>query len=134
MEQQQQQEPPPRSNAVKLPPFWVCNPAAWFATAEGAFELRGIVGDRAKFFNVLTALPETTISLIADLVEAFQALKDPTPGGSPAHRHTEGGAAACFAAIGGSAALGAVSGDDPIVSQGGREQLFFQLFVLDQAA
>ena len=82
-QQQQQQEPPPRSNAVKLPPFWVCNPAAWFATAEGAFELRGIVGDRAKFFNVLTALPETTVSLIADLVEAnplpenaFQALKD----------------------------------------------------------
>jgi hypothetical protein len=61
---------PLANRAVKLPPFWLANPAAWFTTVDGTFELRGIVDERSKFFNTLHALPEATIVLIADLVEA----------------------------------------------------------------
>ena len=58
------------NRAVKLPPFWPANAAAWFRTVEGTFELRGIVDERSRFFNTLHALPEATVVLIADLVEA----------------------------------------------------------------
>jgi hypothetical protein len=60
---------PPTSLVVRLPPFWPSNPAAWFANADGQFALRGIVCQRARYYNALTALPEATINLIADLVE-----------------------------------------------------------------
>ena len=75
MEDQQQEDAPPANNrAVKLPPFWTANPRAWFASAEGAFQLRNIADERSRFFNCLHALPEATVCLIADLVEA-----DPLP-------------------------------------------------------
>jgi hypothetical protein len=66
--------PPAVNRAVKLPPFWTANPRAWFTSAEGAFRLRNIADEESRFFNCLHALPETTVSLIADLVEA-----DPLP-------------------------------------------------------
>ncbi len=62
------------NKAVKLPPFWTTNPRAWFTSAEGAFRLRNIADKESRFFNCLHALPEATVSLIADLVEA-----DPLP-------------------------------------------------------
>jgi hypothetical protein len=62
------------NRAVKLPPFWTTNPQAWFTSSEGAFRLRNITDQESRFFNCLHALPETTVSLIADLVEA-----DPLP-------------------------------------------------------
>ncbi len=75
MEDQQQEDAPPANNrAVKLPPFWTANPQAWFASAEGAFQLRNIADERSRFFNCLHALPEATVCLIADLVQA-----DPLP-------------------------------------------------------
>jgi hypothetical protein len=61
---------PAVNRAVKLPPFWTANPRAWFTSAEGAFRLRDIADEESRFFNFLHALPETTVSLIADLVEA----------------------------------------------------------------
>jgi hypothetical protein len=70
----QQDAPPANNRAVKLPPFWTANPRAWFASAEGAFQLRNIADERSRFFNCLHALPEATVCLIADLVEA-----DPLP-------------------------------------------------------
>ncbi len=76
MEDQQQEDAPPANNrAAKLPPFWTGNPRTWFASAEGAFQLRNISDERSRFFNCLHALPEATVCLIADLVEA-----DPLPG------------------------------------------------------
>jgi hypothetical protein len=60
---------PPTNLVVRLPPFWPTNPAAWFANADGQFALRGITCQRARYYNALTALPETTVNLIADLVE-----------------------------------------------------------------
>ncbi len=75
MEDQQHEDAPPVNNrAVKLPPFWTANPRAWFASAEEAFQLRNIADERSRFFNCLHALPEATVCLIADLVEA-----DPLP-------------------------------------------------------
>jgi len=56
--------------AVKLPPFWPANIATWFTTIEGTFKLRNITSQLARLFNTLHALPETTLVLIADLVEA----------------------------------------------------------------
>jgi hypothetical protein len=47
---------------------------AWFTSAEGAFRLRNIADEESRFFNCLHALPEVTVSLIADLVEG-----DPLP-------------------------------------------------------
>jgi hypothetical protein len=75
MENTEQEDAPPAANrAVKLPPFWTVNPRAWFTSAEGAFWLRNIADEESRFFNCLHALLETTVSLIADLVEA-----DPLP-------------------------------------------------------
>jgi hypothetical protein len=75
MEDQQHEDAPPANNrAVKLPPFWTANPRAWFASAERAVQLRNIADERSRFFNCLHALPEATVCLIADLVEA-----DPLP-------------------------------------------------------
>jgi hypothetical protein len=76
MEQPNQHEdaPPANNRAVKLPPFWTAYPRAWFTSAEGAFRLRNIADKESRFFNCLHALPEATVSLIADLVEA-----DPLP-------------------------------------------------------
>jgi hypothetical protein len=80
MKAQHEDAPPTNNRAVKLPPFWTANPRAWFTSAEGAFRLRNITDEESRFFNCLHALPEATVSLIADLVEA-----DPLP----ANPHTE---------------------------------------------
>jgi hypothetical protein len=65
---------PAYNRVVKLLPFWTANPRARFTIAEGAFRLRNNADKESWFFNCLHTLPETTVSLIADLVEA-----DPLP-------------------------------------------------------
>jgi hypothetical protein len=62
------------NRAVKLPPFWSGKPQAWFTSVEGAFWLRNITDEKSRFFNCLHALPEGTVGLIVNLVEA-----DPLP-------------------------------------------------------
>jgi hypothetical protein len=74
MKAQHEDAPPANNRAVKLPPFWTANPRAWFTSTEGTFRLRNITVEESRFFNCLHALPEATVSLIADLVEA-----DPLP-------------------------------------------------------
>ncbi len=74
----QQDAPPANNRAVKLPPFWTANPRAWFASAEGAFQLRNIADERSRFLNCLHTLPEATVCLIADLVEATRLRRTPT--------------------------------------------------------
>ena len=54
---------------VKLTPFWVKNPASWFAAAEGQFHLNNVTEELSKYYHVLNALPEDTVDLVADLVE-----------------------------------------------------------------
>jgi hypothetical protein len=56
-----------------LPPFWTTNLRSWlswFKSAERAFQLRNIADEKSRFYNCLHALPEATVSLISDLVEA----------------------------------------------------------------
>jgi hypothetical protein len=67
----------PVNNSVKLPAFWPANIAAWFASVEGIFELRNITSQRARYFNVLAALPEATVVLVADLIETNPLPADP---------------------------------------------------------
>jgi hypothetical protein len=67
----------PVNNSVKLPAFWPANIAAWSASVEGIFELRNITSQRARYFNVLAALPESTVVLIADLIESVPLPADP---------------------------------------------------------
>ncbi len=78
MENPEHEDAPPAANrAVKLPLFWTANPRAWLTSAEGAFRLRNIADEESRFFNCLHALPETTVSLIADLVEADRFRRTP---------------------------------------------------------
>jgi hypothetical protein len=66
--------PPPPPNAygrVKLSPFWSNNPVTWFAMAEGQFILNNIVEQHIKYYLVLNALPESSVALVADLVEGI---------------------------------------------------------------
>jgi hypothetical protein len=67
----------PVNNSVKLPAFWPANIAPWFASVEGIFELRNITSQRARYFNVLAALPEATVVLVADLIETNPLPADP---------------------------------------------------------
>ncbi len=134
MEIPEHEDAPPAANrAVKLPPFWTTNPRAWLTSAEGAFRLRNIADEESGFFNCLHALPETTVSLIADLVEA-----DPLPssfGCASADRHPEGGTALQPSASGGPEAVGAVSRNAASLSQGPEgEQRLLQLLVSQQVA
>jgi hypothetical protein len=69
--------PPLVNKSVKLPVFWPTNIAAWFASVEGVFELRRITEQRARYFNVLAALPEATVVLIADLIKTVPLPADP---------------------------------------------------------
>ncbi len=71
MEHPEQHEDAALANrAVKLPPFFARNPRSWFTSAEGAFRLRNIADEESRFYNCMHTLPETTVSLIANLVEA----------------------------------------------------------------
>lgn len=97
----------PVNRLVKLPAFWPTNIAAWFASVDGVFELRGIVDQRARYFNVLAVLPEATVVLIADLVESTPLPADPFDrlrgqvGYRPsAHAYSEGGKAVGHAVYG----------------------------------
>jgi hypothetical protein len=67
MEDQQHEDTPPANNrAVKLPPFWTANPRAWFASAEGAFQLRNIADERSRFFNHFQVLYRTYITPLTE--------------------------------------------------------------------
>jgi hypothetical protein len=44
---------------------------------EGALRLCNIANEESRFYNCLHALPETTVSLIVDLVETDPLLPNP---------------------------------------------------------
>jgi hypothetical protein len=75
--EQHEDAPPANNRTVKLLPFWTANPRAWFTSAEGAFRLRNIADKESRFFNCLHALPETTVSIIDNLVEADPLRENP---------------------------------------------------------
>jgi len=54
---------------VKLPVFWVQNPAVWFAQAESQFALRGITRDSTKYHHVVSSLDNDSACRILDLLQ-----------------------------------------------------------------
>jgi hypothetical protein len=69
MDNEQPAVPVPGHSDVKLPPFWVTRPAAWFRVAESKFRLRNIEDQNVKFDHLLAALPETVVGQILDVIE-----------------------------------------------------------------
>ena len=43
--------------ATRLPSFWPANPQVWFIQAEAQFSRRGITGSKAKYEDIICALP-----------------------------------------------------------------------------
>ena len=62
-------EAPPRFRDVKLPSFWSDKPASWFALAESRFRTHGIIGEQAKFDQLVGSLSKESIGRVLDLVE-----------------------------------------------------------------
>ena len=54
---------------IKLPSFWSDKPSSWFALAESRFQTHGIVGEQAKFDQLVGALSKESIGRVLDLVE-----------------------------------------------------------------
>jgi len=54
--------------AVKLPPFWTQDPAAWFSYSEATFNIRNITSSRTKYDYVVTSLPYEMIYEIKDII------------------------------------------------------------------
>jgi hypothetical protein len=65
---QQQPAAVMRGSNVKLPPFWASSPDEWFGLAEGQFFLHGVDDERARFYLIFAALPESTARTVADLL------------------------------------------------------------------
>jgi hypothetical protein len=41
----------PSAASVKLPPFWLAAPEAWFSVAEAQFELRHVVDEKTRYYT-----------------------------------------------------------------------------------
>ena len=69
---QEQQNPPPQRQenrpvehiAIKAPEFMEAAPAAWFSIIEAQFELKSITLSSTKYFNALSNLPASVVTLI----------------------------------------------------------------------
>jgi len=67
---------------IKLPPFWKCDPAAWFKRTETQFRLSYISKSQIKFDHILTILDEDIIGKVSDILDldntdnSYQSLKD----------------------------------------------------------
>ena len=78
------EEPPTTVSAVPtlLPPFWPAHPLLWFLQAEAQFSRRGIAVSRAKYEEILCALPTVYAAEVEDLLfdppedNPYEKLKD----------------------------------------------------------
>ena len=52
---------PPRFRDIKLPSFWSDKPSSWFALAQSRFQTHSIVGEQAKFDQLVRALSKESI-------------------------------------------------------------------------
>ena len=59
--------------AVKLPEFWVKDPAMWFSQAEAQFRRARITREMTKYDHVLTKLPENVIMSVRSLISTIEA-------------------------------------------------------------
>ena len=46
---------------IKLPSFWSDKPSSWFALAQSSFRTHSIVGEQAKFDQLVRALSKESI-------------------------------------------------------------------------
>ena len=60
---------PPPFRDIKLPSFWSNKPSSWFALAQSRFPTHGMVGEQAKFDQLVGALSKESIGRVLDLVE-----------------------------------------------------------------
>lgn len=62
--------PPPAAAkfavALKLPDFWLHDPALWFVHVEAQFALRGILTDDTKYHHVVGSLNHRAMTLLWD--------------------------------------------------------------------
>jgi hypothetical protein len=75
----QQQPLPLRPRDVKLPLFWSSKPAAWFSLAESRFRIHNVVTEQGKFDQLLSALPETALGDIMDVLGDAAVADGDTP-------------------------------------------------------
>ncbi|CAF96161.1 unnamed protein product [Tetraodon nigroviridis] len=59
--------------SVKLPDFWLSDPAPWFQHVEALFHLRGVTEDDSKYYLVVAALDQQSTRRV------MQLLRDPPP-------------------------------------------------------
>jgi len=62
--------------AVKLPEFWVKDPAMWFSQAEAQFRRARVTREMTKYDHVLTKLPENVIMSVRALISQIEANND----------------------------------------------------------
>ncbi|CAF96157.1 unnamed protein product [Tetraodon nigroviridis] len=61
--------------SVRLPDFWLSDPAPWFQHVEALFHLRGVTEDDSKYYLVVAALDQQSTRRV------MQLLRDPPPRG-----------------------------------------------------
>jgi hypothetical protein len=55
---------------VRLPPFWIEQPASWFAQAEAQFHLAGITNELTKFYHVVSQLDARLTAEVDDIIRS----------------------------------------------------------------
>ena len=68
-----QDQAPVAHVGVKLPDFWVKDPAMWFSQAEAQFRRGNITRSMTKYDHVLTKLPEDVIMSVRALITQIDA-------------------------------------------------------------
>ena len=68
-----QEQAPVAHVAVKLPEFWIKDPAMWFSQAEAQFRRSRITREMTKYDHVLTKLPENVIMSVRALISQIEA-------------------------------------------------------------
>ena len=54
--------------SLKLPTFWTNQPEVWFVQAEAQFNFGGITASDMKYFYILAALNQETVTRLLDLI------------------------------------------------------------------
>ena len=49
---------------VQLQPFWADDPDGWFLSCEAAFNAQGIVDEKQKYFNIISALNKDQLASV----------------------------------------------------------------------
>jgi hypothetical protein len=56
--------------AVRLPSFWIEQPASWFAQAEAQFYLAGISNELTKFYHEVSQLDARITAEVDDIIKS----------------------------------------------------------------